>query len=345
MTRLRVAFVGIDNPHGSSWRSTVAMHPEMEPVAFVRRTPEETKTLQPEFARLPLYDSVDELLAGADFDAAVVTLSNKESCPACLQLAGAGKHLLAEKTTARTGAEFQAVLDAVESSGVVFTTGYTWRFSPIAEDIRRMAAEGVFGSIWAWEARYWTSTVKSRDPKNYLFSRDSSGGGMFNWLGCHSIDLMLYLVGEPVKSVTARVANVAGEPIDVEDGGVAIFEFANGAMGSLRCGYYLAPGGNQTDYGLFGSKGWARWQPQEPVLRFASVADDMKNAPERSITYDLPQTAGYGGVMGQRLLSDWLEAIRQGGSPRVNVHGAMAVHRVLDAIYLSSQQGRPVDLA
>ena len=341
MTPLRVAFIGIDNPHGCAWRQAVAVHPEMEPVALVARSPEETQTLQPELKDLPLYYSLDELLAGVEFDAAAVTLSNKEAPGVCVSLANAGKHLLAEKTTARNGDEFQTVADAVEASGVQFTTGYTWRFSPTARDIRRMIQEGRLGQVWSFCGRMFTSTVKSRNPQHFLFSRDASGGGMFNWLGCHALDLMLYFVDQPVASVTAKVGNITGEDIDVEDGGVAIFQFADGAIGSLQTGYFL-PGGNQIDYGIHGSKGWARWCPLERVLHFHSQADDMKAAPERSIAYELPEVDGYAGQMGQDLLTDWLVAIRENGTTLNNTRTAMAVHRLLDAIYRSSEDRREV---
>ncbi len=341
MPPLRVAFVGIDNPHGSMWRTTVNMHPELAPVALVARSPEETQTLQPEFKGLPLYYAIDELLDKTEFDAAVITLSNKEAAQACITLANAGKHLIAEKTTARNAVEFQTVADAVEANGVQWTTGYLWRFSPVAGDIRRMVKDGAFGDVWAWEGRYWTSTVKSRDPGHYLFSKEESGSGMFGWLGCHSMDLMLYMLDDDVVSVTAKVGNVSGEDITVEDGGVAIFQFAGGAMASLRCGYYLATGGNQLHYGLFGSKGSAQWDPQEPVLHVGIAGDDTK---ERAITYEEPAMAGYGGQKGQDLLNDWLACIRNGDAPRSNVHTAMKIHRLLDAIYQSSAEGREVEM-
>ena len=342
MTPLRVAFVGIDNPHGSSWREAAIVHPDIEPTALAARSAEETKSVQPELKALPIYHSIDELLDKAEFDAAVVTLSNKEAPGVCVQLAQAGKHLLAEKTTARNAAEFKTVADAVEANRVQWTTGYTWRFSPVAEDIRRMVNEGVFGDVWSWEARHWTSTVRQRGPGHYLFSRDASGGGMFNWLGCHALDLMLYLVDQPVTAVTAKLGNVSGEAIDVEDGGVAVFQFESGAMGSLRCGYYLAAGGNQIGYGLFGSKGHALWNPLESVLHYYSKAEQMRAAPNRTVRYELPESGGYAGQMGQNLLTDWLAAIRGDRVPRSNVHTAMAVHKLLDAIYQSSAEGREV---
>ena len=345
MSKLRVVFVGLDNPHASGWRATIPIHAEMEPVAVVAAKPEETQSLQGEYKSLPVHYSVAELIDKTEFDAAVVTRSNADAPAACIELANAGKHILAEKTTARSAAEFQTIADAVAANGVQWTTGYTWRFSPEAQDIRGMVQQGAFGDVWAWEARYWTSTVKSRNPQHYLFSKEVSGGGMFSWLGCHSMDLMLYLVGQPVASVTAKVGNVAGEAIDVEDGGVAIFRFANGAIGSLRAGYFLADGGNQLDYGLLGSQGWAQWSPMDATVRYCSLADDLKAAPHRTVNYERAKVPGYSNQMGQDLLSDWLHAIRTNGTTLNNTQTALAIHKLLDAIYESSASGKEVALA
>ena len=68
----------------------------------------------------------------------------------------------------------------------------------------------------------------------------------------------------------------------------------------------------------------------------------MKAAPERTIAYELPEVAGYAGQMGQDLLTDWLVAIRENGTTLNNTRTAMAVHRLLDAIYRSSEDRREV---
>ena len=82
----------------------------------------------------------------ASFDAAVVCLSNREGPPAIVELAAAGKHVLAEKPVAATAADARHIADAVETSGIAFQTGYMWRYDDIANRLKRMVEQGASAS-------------------------------------------------------------------------------------------------------------------------------------------------------------------------------------------------------
>jgi len=83
---LRLAFLGIDHPHGAHWRQMLGNFPgEIEIVAFVPSFGGGTASLEERFAELPRYGSVKELLAGATFDAAAVCLSNHDSPAAIVE--------------------------------------------------------------------------------------------------------------------------------------------------------------------------------------------------------------------------------------------------------------------
>src|SRR5689334_3647804 len=100
---LRLAFLGIDHPHGAHWRQQLANFAgEAEIVAFVPSFGGGTASLDERYADFPRFDSVEALLKGAQFDAAVVCLSNRDGPPAIVSLAAAGKHVLAEKPVAAT---------------------------------------------------------------------------------------------------------------------------------------------------------------------------------------------------------------------------------------------------
>ena len=68
---LRLAFLGIDHPHGAHWRQQLAnFSGEAQIVAFVPSFGGGTASLEEHYAGLPRFDSVKALLSGADFDAA-----------------------------------------------------------------------------------------------------------------------------------------------------------------------------------------------------------------------------------------------------------------------------------
>ena len=108
-------------------------------------------------------------------DAAVVLLSNLEGPPAMVELADAGKHIVGEKPGTGTLADAQAILDAVERSGVTFAMAYQNRYSENAGRLKQMIANGQFGKVISIENISVTTDVRLRlgggnlaDP-HYLF--------------------------------------------------------------------------------------------------------------------------------------------------------------------------------
>lgn len=340
---MRIACVGVDRPHSAAYLGTFGTIPELEIVAFA--DPEESRREKvPEgFKERPFYTDVAALLAAERFDAAFVALPNVQATRAGMQLAEAGKHLFIEKPVARSVAEAEALFQRIGERGLKFCTGYTWRFDPIARDIRALIESGALGTIWSLEARMVTSTVKSRNPRSDVFDHELSGGGILAWLGVHWLDLLRYWMGCEVETVSALTGNVGGEAITVEDIAAVSLRFANGALASLHAGYVL-PTGYETFFGIRGSLGWITWDPMTPVLRTHTDAPGIGDAPDRSTTYTKRPAPGYAGTTGRNLILDWLAAIRDDRPPRVGPAEALWALRLVHAAYESAETGRVVRL-
>src|SRR3954466_16081544 len=157
---LRLAFLGIDHPHGAHWRQQLANFAgEAEITAFVPSFGGGASSLEERYAHLPRFDSVKSLLAGADFDAAVVCLSNRDGPPAIAELAKAGKHVIAEKPVAATAADARQMAETIEESGVAFQAGYMFRYDDIVNRMKRMVEQGAFGKLISVEMTFVTSDV------------------------------------------------------------------------------------------------------------------------------------------------------------------------------------------
>ena len=155
-------------------------------------------------------------------------------CPAAaLQLAKAGKHILVEKPAAASADDLRLLVDAVRAAGVAFQNGYIWRYHEAAGRLREMVADGRFGKLVSIEMLYVTSSVARRGADHYLFDADTSGGGFFNWLACHYLDLLFFITGQAVQGVTARTGVFGPTQADVEDGGTAILELEGGGIATL----------------------------------------------------------------------------------------------------------------
>ena len=276
---LRLAFVGIDHPHGHGWRETLrTLSDRIAITAMVPAYEGSLTSLEERLTGVPRFESVAHLIADGEFDAAVVCLPNDENPTALVQLADAGKHLLAEKPAAATADDFRPVVDAIRKSGVVFQSGYMWRYDDCATRLRNMVAEGRCGKLISQEITFVTSDVRRRGPDHYLFDAQRSGAGFFNWLACHSLDLVPYISGQSVVGVTARCGVFGETPCAVEDGGAAILDLEGAALATFVGGYWIPRWQGEFHWTLRGSQRWV-------------IVGSVATRHWRSAGYSRPQTA------------------------------------------------------
>ena len=344
----RVAFVGVDNPHGSGWRDLlVNLEDQLQIVAIVPGYDGGTTSLEERYAHLPRFDTVDALLAGCEFDGAVVCLSNQQGPEVLCQLAAAGKHLLAEKPVAGSLEDGRRIAAAVEQAGIAFQTGYNWRYDLAANRLREMIADGRFGKLISVEMSFVTSDVSHRGPDHYLFDPLVSQAGFFNWLACHFLDLLLYITSQQVVGVTSRVGVFSDTPLDVEDGGIALLDLSGGGMATFLGGYWIPRWAGEAHWCIRGSKRWVHWDPSREgtggVLEIHGPQPQWY-ATEEVFTVEPDETPGYGGRNGVALVTDWIEAAGKGGEACRNTTGSMTdVLELIEMIYQASSEGRRVE--
>ncbi len=345
MAKVALAFLGIDHPHGAAWRELLRhFEDQVELVAVLPGLEGATCSLEERFAKLPLFETVDELIEWGKFDAAVVCLSNRDTPRAAAALASAGKHLLVEKPGGRTAQEWLPVIDLVERHQIAFQSGYMWRYDEAAERLRTMIDKRRFGRLISVEMLYVTSDIRRRGADHYLFSRELCGGGFFHWLGCHYLDLLTYLVAEPVVGVTARLDVFGAAEVDVEDGGAVLLDLKNGALVSLIGGYWLPRWAGEAHWTLRGTERWVHWKP----LAGSGLLEIHGPQPHwyaMEETFRLPgdSTSGYGGYRGVKLVRDWLDAISQRRLCRNTARSMGVTLQLLDLIYQAGEMNRRVE--
>ncbi|NOZ19726.1 MAG: Gfo/Idh/MocA family oxidoreductase [Planctomycetes bacterium] len=348
--KARIAMIGVDYPHASAWRESIGLMDNVELVAMAKGPFDGTGTTGSaapvpwakgtEQKPVPTFDTVDELMEKTDFDGAMVMLSNAEKPAVCIRLAEAGKHVFAEKPVACHARDMERITQAIKKNGVRFSTGYTWRYHPIMTTVRDRIRAGEFGRVYAMQVRMLTSSVEDRGPDHFLFAKEHSGSGMVGWLGCHPLDILLFLFEQKVKSITGKVGHIGEPKVSVEDGGTAVLEFEDGALATLICGFYLKKFYGETLYSLQGTGAWADWTTTPANLRY--MRKDMKTPQMED--HNLPSIGGYGGQVALDLINDWLDTAGNGAPPVNNEDNALRVLKIIDAIYESSETGRRVDV-
>jgi predicted dehydrogenase len=144
------------------------------------------------------YDDIDDFLANVD--AVAFSVPPDVQAPIATRAAQAGKHLLLEKPVALAAAEADALVDAVERSGVSSVVFFTARFQP---EVRAWLDQVTAQAGWLGGVGVWRASVL-RDPSfDSPWRREK--GALWD-VGPHVVSLLWASLG-PVDGVTA----VAGQ--------------------------------------------------------------------------------------------------------------------------------------
>lgn len=344
MDRTSVGFIGLTNPHATMYLESLEQLPA-EVTAACELTEDVDAAEFPGLDGVPIHDDIEALLVAEDLDAVWMSLPNRDT-PAAIELAAEhGVDVYAEKTLARTAADLEPVVDLVDDTDTTVVAAYQNRANAVFREIRSRVADDFFGDIRAVEARMITSQLERfRDPSGhgYVYRAGPSRGGILQWLGCHTIDLLHFTLEDSVARVNAQL-EYGTEGIDVEDGATVQFEMAgSGALGTLQAGYYDR--GYDQYLGIHGSEGTAVWPGRETasrdVLELDSFTDEWPVASRRTIDYTADEAPGYGGQTGLVYMRNFLDTVEgRDADPDLNatIHDSLAVLRFLDAVYESAE--------
>lgn len=159
-----------------------------------------------------------------------------------LLAAAAKKHLFVEKPLGMGATDALAMAEAIEQAGILFQTGYFMRGNPAHLFLREQIRLGHLGRInrirhsnchnglqLGWFDQEW----------RWMADPTAAGVGAFGDMGTHSLDLILWLMGEmgDVTQVTAVTGVAVGRFSGCDEYGEGMLHFANGAIGTLVAGW------------------------------------------------------------------------------------------------------------
>lgn len=148
-------------------------------------------------------------------DAVVVTSSATAHPKNVLGAAKEGLHVLCEKPLALDDAEAEQMIAAMAKAGRMLLVGFVYRFSPVAQQIRRWVREGTVGEIrslrlvyiWNLHGRYEQFDGAWIESPRWA-GRMLEGGPMID-CGVHMIDLARWWTGREVVRTVQTGAWVA----------------------------------------------------------------------------------------------------------------------------------------
>ncbi|HUZ35764.1 MAG TPA: Gfo/Idh/MocA family oxidoreductase [Streptosporangiaceae bacterium] len=300
-----------------------------------------------------------DLVARGDIDVVDICTPPGTHAEIAQAAAAAGKAVLCEKPLAVSYPQAAAALAAVNRAGVHHAVGFNYRRLPAVALMRRMVAEGAVGEVRLWRATWLSDEFADpRTPYDWRFDK-AMGGTTIADLGCHLIDLALWLAGD-IQSVCAQATTFITErplpgggtqPVTVDDAASALLRFASGALGTVEvaraaprrpCDFTVEVNGSRGtlvfDYARLNELRYGRADDDPGLYGMRRIRAEHPSHPYAASWWPLGQGVGYGSSFANQaadLLAGWPEAPWAPGFGQ----GA-AVQAVCDAMEASAAQDR-----
>lgn len=271
--------------------------------------------------------------SGAHFEPALAALN-------------AGKHVICEKPLEVTTERVDTLSAAASAANRMLASVLNRRFTPAMEAFRQAASAGRFGRLTSASCYVkWHRDQAYYDSAAWRGTWDLDGGGALMNQAIHAIDALIHLAG-PVRAVRADTACLAHEGIEVEDIGVALLEFENGARGVIEgstCCW--SKDGHPVRIQLCGTEGsvfladetFEAWDFKQETPDDAEVRARLMKSTGSGLGANNP--AAIGCLQHQRNFEEIVAAIREGREPATSAAEARKAIAVIEAVYQSARAG------
>lgn len=322
----------------------IAAAPDLHLTAVLTRDTERAQTfadrIAPILGHVPQVHTDIETLAASDIDFAILCTPPDTRQEIVSALAKAGKPILMEKPVERTTRAATRIVDICDAARIPLGIVFQHRMRQASRDLGVLLSSGDLGPIAAVEIAvpWWRDQAYYDAPGRGTLARD--GGGVLLTQAIHTLDLALSFTG-PVTRVQAMARTTALHRMETEDFVTAGVDFASGAVGSLTASTASRPGGSES-IGLHCANGSARLAQGRLSVDWADGTSQTFG--EKAATGGGADPMAFTHDWHQAVIEDFAAALRADRPPACTGREALRVHTLIDAILLSSQQGRAVEL-
>jgi predicted dehydrogenase len=343
LLRVGVIGLGMGRNHVAAYQT----HPGCKVVAVADLIAPLLKEMADKYGVEKRYNSGEEMLAQEKLDIVSVATPNDTHKALTIRAFEAGCHVLCEKPMALSADEGRAMLAAAKKAGKRLMIDFSYRFTEQSMALKAQVDTGILGDV------YFGRTVWHRRrgmPKfgGWFGQKAHSGGGPLIDLGVHRLDLALWLMGyprpvwvlgstyNPIASAQALKENKA---FDVEDLAVGLIKFANGATLEVEASW--AANIKETEHmetRLYGTKAGLVQRNYDETYKFeAELYMEREGA-----HFDMKLHAPFAPVTSA--MYHFVDSILNEKAHIASGEEGLLVMEILDALYRSAAEGRPVEI-
>ncbi len=243
--KLRIGIIGAGG-FAAQHMEAFAEIPEIEVVAFMRRSEGPLRKMQEQWGVPKGYTDHREMLNDPDIDAIDIITPTDSHKAYALDAIASGRPVLCEKPLALNAADCEEMLNAAENAGVIHAVNFNQRGRTPVGRMKRYIDAGYVGDVYHVNIRWGMSMQQDARPDvgSWRFLPEHGGGTVYELI--HVFDMCRFLNGEIAR--VSAVLNTAekhrqfidapdGFDVEVPDSSAFLLEYVNGAYAVIHTSF------------------------------------------------------------------------------------------------------------
>lgn len=304
--------------------------------------------------QVAVFDDHRDLLASRLCDAVVIATPNFTHIDVLPDALATDLHVMIEKPLCTTVADCERVLElaAARPAGLVTWMAMEYRYMPAAAELIGLVHEGTVGTPRMVAIREHRFPFLEKVDDWNRFSENT--GGTLVEKTCHFFDLMNLILRErPVRVMASGAQDVNhldesydGRTPDILDNAFVIVDYPSGARALLDLCMFAEATYDQEEMSVVGELGKVEARIPSNTIHVGRRGEHWIGGVETYTASD-PRVAHEGLHHGSSYLEhvEFLEAVRNGGTPAVTLADGYWAVAMGAAAHRSIELGRPVELA
>ena len=311
-----------------------------KPVALVSGSPEKLQKVARQYGIKPescySYETYDKLKDNPEVQVIYIVLPNSMHAEFTIRGAQAGKHILCEKPMANSQAECQAMIDACKKANRKLMVAYRIHYEPNNRYVRDQIRKNEYGKpkfVDAYNAQ------SSANPAHWRHIKALAGGGALPDIGLYCLNTTRFILGEEPNEVFAYTHSDPDNPLfnEVEEVCSWQMKFPSGVIANCATHYNVH---DSRQYRVMTERGWyelANAYAYSGQKLTTSRADGTIVRQETVSILPKNQFATEMDYFSECILDD--------KAPYSTGEEGLQDQRIMEAIYQSAREGKPVKLA
>ena len=318
--KIKIAQIGTGHAHAPGKMATMRkFSDDYEVVGVAESDPQLRKAMR----ERDVYKDIavlseDEILNTPGLEAVAVETTVRNLVPTAQRCIDTGLHIHLDKPAGESLDSFKKLLDTATEKKLVVQMGYMYRYHPAFQLCHRAIQEGWLGDIFELHG----VLSKGIGPDKRKAMAGYAGGSMFE-LGCHLIDLLVWMLGKPDR-ITAYTRKTRPQQDSLADNQLAVFEYTH-ATATIRSTLVEYRGEKRRQFVVCGDKGTVDIRPIEPAEMLLALSKPVERYVKGYQTVELPPVTG-------RYDADFMDLakiVREEKAPGFTPEHDLAVHEAI----------------